>query len=102
MTAGDDWRARIAALDGHDLEETLALARAIIAARAWRSWMPRAFMRVHRHEVTRLMRRLGPMIPALRTQTGAVAPAPAWREPAAELWIRARDGTLHKVPRRPS
>lgn len=53
-------------LDGRDLEESLAVAAEIIAAGAWRSWMVRRFIRLHRHEVTRLMRRLGPMIPPSR------------------------------------
>jgi hypothetical protein len=50
-------------LDGRDVEVSLALARSIIDAGAWRSWMVKRFIRVHRHETSRLMRRLGPMIP---------------------------------------
>ena len=59
----DDW---FASLDGSDLAESLAVAREIIAAGAWRSWMVKRFMRLHRHEVTRLMRQLGPLIPPRR------------------------------------
>jgi hypothetical protein len=57
---GDAW---FVGLDGHDLEASLAVARAIIAAGAWRPWMAHRFMRLHRHEVSRLLRRLVPLLP---------------------------------------
>jgi len=62
----DRWLDEIDRLDGRDLDASLAVAADIIAAGAWRSWMVRRFIRLHRHEVTRLMRRLGPMIPPSR------------------------------------
>lgn len=57
----DHWFATV---DGRDLDATIALAREIIAAGAWRPGMLRRFIRLHRHEVTRLLRRLGPLVPS--------------------------------------
>ncbi len=54
------------ALDGTDLEHSLRVASTIMREGEWRTWMVKWFMRRHRHEVTRLMRRLGPMIPSSR------------------------------------
>jgi hypothetical protein len=54
------------ALDGRDLEHSLRVASSIMGEGEWRSWMVKWFMRLHRQEVSRLMRRLGPMIPASR------------------------------------
>lgn len=50
-------------LDGKDLDESIAVARRLIDNGLWRPWMVRRFLRLHRHEVGRLMHRLGPMIP---------------------------------------
>ena len=50
-------------VDGKDLEHSLAVARALIDNGLWRPWMVRRLMRLHRHEVGRLMLRLGPMMP---------------------------------------
>ena len=57
----DHWFATV---DGRDLDATIALAREIIAAGVWRPGMLRRFIRLHRHEVTRLLRRLGPLVPS--------------------------------------
>lgn len=59
---------RMHTLDGTDLAASLLVARSIILDGEWRSWMVKWFMRLHRHEVSRLLRQLGPMIPAAHTQ----------------------------------
>lgn len=53
----------LATLDGRDLDATVALAREIVRAGAWRPGLIRRFIHLHRHEVAQLMRRLGPLIP---------------------------------------
>lgn len=104
MTAPRGWtrelaEAHIRVLDGRDLQRSLDVARAIIDAGLWRSWMARAFMRVHRGEVTRLMKHLGPMIPPSATPARALPPEKPLPEPldgrsvdhsvaAAARWMR--------------
>jgi hypothetical protein len=69
---GDEW---FRGLDGRDLGESMRVARAIIAAGAWRGWMLKRFMRLHRRDLSRLMQRLGPLIPPRHAHADERAPA---------------------------
>jgi hypothetical protein len=55
--------ALLETVSGHDVDHAVQVAAHIMKAGAWRSWMVKWFIRRHRGQASRLMRRLGPMIP---------------------------------------
>lgn len=49
-------------LDGGDVDATVDVVRRLLSNGDWRPWMLRALLRLHRHEVARLLSLLRPLL----------------------------------------